>query len=83
MSCITIDSRAHRNRIVDTQNDGEEGIVARSLRAAVDLASARRNRAALAMMSERELDDLGLLPWEVRSEDRQKESVAATHCLTA
>jgi hypothetical protein len=35
------------------------------------------------MMSERELDDLGLLPWEVRSEDWQKDSAAASQCLAS
>ena len=83
MTRITINSGTHR--IADIGNDGKEppGLLASTLRAASDLASACRNGAALAMMSERELDDLGLLPWEVRSEDWQKESAAAARCLAA
>ena len=47
-----------------------------ALHVASSLMAACHSGAALAMMSERELDDLGLLPWEVRSEDWQKDSVA-------
>lgn len=67
MSCITIDSG--NRRITDTQNNGAErqGIFASLLRGVLSLVAACRSGAALAMMSERELDDLGLLPWEVRS----------------
>jgi uncharacterized protein YjiS (DUF1127 family) len=73
MTCITIGSGAHRKRIAGEHNDGDPDIVARSLRAAVDLVSAYRNRAALAMMSERDLEDLGLLPWEVGIRDLTRE----------
>jgi hypothetical protein len=68
MTCITIDSGPRREMIAEAQDDGKPGIVERSLDAAFKIASACRNRIALAMMSERDLEDLGLLPWEVRSE---------------
>ena len=70
MTSITIDSGTHRKRIADVGDDSEErrGTVAESLRAALGLVSACRGRTALAMMSERDLSDLGLLPFEVRSE---------------
>jgi uncharacterized protein YjiS (DUF1127 family) len=68
MTCITIDSGSHRKMIAEAQDDSKAGIVEKSLGAVFKLASACRNRIALAMMSERDLEDLGLLPWEVRSE---------------
>ena len=68
MTCITIDSRPHREMIAKTQDNAQASIVGKLLVAAFKLASACRNRIALAMMNERDLDDLGLLPWEVRSE---------------
>ncbi|MCX7305391.1 MAG: hypothetical protein NTV73_13820 [Hyphomicrobiales bacterium] len=43
-------------------------LVAASLSAACVFAASLCSSAALAMMSERDLDDLGLLPTEVRSE---------------
>jgi uncharacterized protein YjiS (DUF1127 family) len=78
MASITIDSGRHRDESADMRDDGKEspGVVAGPLRAALGLASTCRDSIALAMMSERDLDDLGLLPWEVRSEDWQKESAA-------
>jgi uncharacterized protein YjiS (DUF1127 family) len=68
MRCITIDSGPHRETIAEAQDEGKASIVEKSLGAVFKLASACRNRIALAMMSERDLDDLGVLPWEVRSE---------------
>jgi hypothetical protein len=67
MTDITTDPAA------DLERDAEDGhwvsaILARSLGAAVDGCAVSRAKAALAMMSERDLDDLGLLPWEVRTE---------------
>ena len=58
-------------------------IVASMPGAVLGLVWACRSATALAMMSERELDDLGLLPWEVRSEDWQKDSTAALQCLVS
>jgi uncharacterized protein YjiS (DUF1127 family) len=83
MSCITIDSGT--SGPAGSQNDGtgRQGALASLFRGALCLVYVRRTQAALAMMSERELDDLGLLPWEVRSEDWQKESAAAARCLAA
>lgn len=54
----------------DGRDDGLEppGVRGGLLRLAVGLVSACRSGAALAMMSERDLDDLGLIPSEVRSE---------------
>jgi uncharacterized protein YjiS (DUF1127 family) len=74
MSCITIDSGAHR--MTDPRKDGEErpGIVARLLRGVLSLVAACRSGAALAMMSERDLADVGLLPWEVGSEIESRPS---------
>ncbi|MEW9805426.1 hypothetical protein [Mesorhizobium marinum] len=46
---------------------GQRGF-ARPFHAALDLVSACRSRVALETMSERDLDDLGLLPSEVRSD---------------
>lgn len=71
MSCITIDSGTRG--MAGTREDGAErpGIAANLLCAALGLVSACRSAAALAMMSERDLDDLGLLPWEVGAELRQ------------
>jgi len=68
MSCITIDSGT--SRLTGTRNIGTErqSILPGVLRAALRLVSICRGGAALAMMSERDLDDLGLLPWEVQSE---------------
>lgn len=68
MSCITIDSG--NRQPADTHDEGAErtGIIANLLRAVLSLVSVCRSAAALATMSERELDDLGLLPWEVQSE---------------
>jgi uncharacterized protein YjiS (DUF1127 family) len=83
MSCITIDSGT--SGLAGSQNDGtgRQGVLASLFRGALCLVFVRRNAAALAMMSERDLDDLGLLPWEVRSEDWPKESAAAPGCLAA
>ena len=67
MTRITIYSGPHRGMIAKTR-DAQASIVGKLLGAAFKLASACRNRIALAMMNERDLDDLGLLPWEVRSE---------------
>lgn len=58
-------------------------MLAGALGSAFSLMAACRSAAALAMMSERELNDVGLLPWEVRSEDWQKDSAATPRCLAA
>jgi uncharacterized protein YjiS (DUF1127 family) len=83
MSCVTIDSGT--SGPAGSQNDGtgRQGVLASLFRGALCLVFVRRSAAALAMMSERDLDDLGLLPWEVRSEDWPKESAAAPGCLAA
>lgn len=76
MNCITMDSGP--DRIADSgipdsgiavsgHGGGETGVAAGLRHAARGLVSACRSAAALATMSERELDDLGLLPSEVRS----------------
>lgn len=82
MNCITIDSGTHR--ITNTQSDGAErqGIFASLLRGVLSLVAACRSGAALAMMSERDLADLGLLPWEVGSEieSRQPPPSAKVPC---
>jgi uncharacterized protein YjiS (DUF1127 family) len=68
MSCITIDSGPHRLTNATSDGGEQQGILAGLLRVALSLVSACRSGAALAMMSERDLDDLGLLTWEVQSE---------------
>lgn len=69
MPTITKSDRSapHRRALPDSPA-GNAGLPARLLRAASALAAACRSRAALAMMSERDLSDVGLLPSEVRSE---------------
>ena len=83
MSCITIESGTSGPAGSQDDGTGRQGVLASLFRGALCLVFVRRSQAALAMMSERELDDLGLLPWEVRSEDWQKESADAPGCLAA
>lgn len=68
MNSTTIDSGAPRP--AGGYDDGVEppGVPGGLLSLAFGLVSACRSGAALAMMSERDLDDLGLIPWEVRSD---------------
>jgi hypothetical protein len=70
MTSHTIESGTLRQKPAEGYNPVKAcpGILAGSLQAAFGLASACNHSAALATMSERDLDDLGLLPWEVRSE---------------
>lgn len=67
MGCITIDSGTRRFADSDEDNTERSGIVTSLRRAFLRLVSVCRSGATLAMMSERDLDDLGLLPWDVRS----------------
>lgn len=66
MSRITYYSGPDRTE--DREGGGPPGILAHLLGAVIGLAPACRSATALAMMSERELDDLGLLAWEIRAE---------------
>jgi len=68
MSRIPPDSGLNRPADAPDGRPEPPGKVATLLGAALGLLPARRNSTALAMMSERELDDLGLLPWEIQSE---------------
>lgn len=68
MRCITIDSGTSELSGTRDQDTERQSVFAGLLRVASSLVSACRSGAALAMLSERDLDDLGLLTWEV---DRQ------------
>ena len=68
MSRFTIDSGT--NRTAGASDGGAEppGVFTGLLGAVLSFFSACKSAASLAMMSERELDDVGLLPWEIQSE---------------
>jgi uncharacterized protein YjiS (DUF1127 family) len=66
MTTITTHSDADLQR-QDLAGGGTRAAL-RLLQAVLGLAAACRGKTALAMMSERDLRDVGLLPWEVRSE---------------
>ena len=68
MSCITIDSGASDLSGTRGEGAGRRGVFASLLRVALGLLRVCRSGAALAVMSARDLDDLGLLPGEVRAE---------------
>lgn len=68
MTSITPDSGADPEADADPGRPSLRQAIRSLLNVAAESWAVFRNRAALAMMSERELDDLGLLPWEVRSE---------------
>lgn len=79
MSCITIDSGAYRPSNVDNHRTWQ-GMFAGLFRAVACLIAVCRSGAALARMSERELADLGLLPWEVGSEAVPRQSASKAPC---
>jgi uncharacterized protein YjiS (DUF1127 family) len=84
MTRITTDFRADPEAHADIgDRTRRPALLSGALYVASSLMAACRSGAALAMMSERELDDLGLLPWEVRSEDWQKDSAAAPRLCAA
>jgi hypothetical protein len=84
MTRITTDSRADPEAHADIGDRTQwSALLAGAFEGASSIVAVCRNKVALAMMSERELDDLGLLPWEVRSEDWQKDSAAAPRLCAA
>lgn len=84
MTSITPISRGDREAHVDIgDRTRRPALLSGAVYVASSLMAACRSGTALAMMSERELDDLGLLPWEVRSEDWQKDSAAAPRLCAA
>jgi uncharacterized protein YjiS (DUF1127 family) len=84
MTSITTDSRENPPAHGDIGDQTRRtALLAGALEGVANLMAACRTKAVLATMSERDLDDLGLLPWEVRSEDWAKESATATRCLAA
>ncbi len=78
MTCITIDSGIPRPAATRNDGTGRQSVFAGLLRVPLSVVWACRSGAALAMMSERDLDDLGLLPWEVRSDIEPRQSGSAT-----
>jgi uncharacterized protein YjiS (DUF1127 family) len=92
MTRITTDSRADPEAHVDTGDRTRwPALLAGALDGASSIVAVCRNKVALAMMSERDLDDLGLLSWEVWPEiDGGAEGRAAArragtlvHCIRA
>jgi len=84
MTSITPISRADREAHADMgDRTRRPALLSGALYVASSLMAACRSGAALAMMSERDLNDLGLLPWEVRSEDWQKDSAAPPRLCAA
>jgi uncharacterized protein YjiS (DUF1127 family) len=72
MTSITFDPGAEPETYAATGRPSpRQAILSPPLKVAAESWTVFRNRAALAMMSERELSDLGLLPCEVRSEFRR------------
>jgi uncharacterized protein YjiS (DUF1127 family) len=79
MSCITIDSGPYRPSNADNHRT-RQGIFASLFRAIACVIAVCRSGAALARMSERDLADLGLLPWEVGAEAEPRPSASKAPC---